>query len=489
MWDRSDLFHHLSNFPKNHRKNDKMNRLRIIISATGRSSGKTTVSIGLCATIRKQGLKVAPFKKGPDYIDPMWLTQAAEIQCRNLDFFMMGEQRLLKAFQRASQSVDLSLIEGNMGFYDGLDIEGKDSTSYLAKLLKTPVILVIDASRMTRGIAPLLLGYQQFEPDNLISGVILNKVASPRHEEKLKTAITQYCDIQVLGALPRLDEIEIRERHLGLMPIKEDFRLMPVIEEIAVAVKRYVDLDAILKLSESATRQAFPPLPELKQNEDYQAITTPSVRLGIARDSAFTFYYPENLVALQHAGAELIPFNTLTDSRLPEVDGLYFGGGFPEMFLEKLAENKSLREEIRNAIEQGMPVYAECGGLMYLARSISYNGITKEMVGALPCNVRVFEKPQGHGYVTLRQRDKSNWFCFDGEIPGHEFHYSQIVNPENLDFAFNLTRGKGVDGKHDGIIYKNVLACYTHLHSIGVPQWASQFVAFVQRCKEGIAMY
>ncbi|MDI6736567.1 MAG: hydrogenobyrinic acid a,c-diamide synthase (glutamine-hydrolyzing) [bacterium] len=447
--------------------------MRITISASGRSSGKTTVSIGLCAALKEQGLKVAPFKKGPDYIDPMWLSAAAGAQCHNLDFFMMGEEKLIKIFQSASQNANLNLIEGNMGFYDGLDIEGKDSTSYLSKLLKAPAILVIDAGRMTRGIAPLILGYQQFEPDNLIRGVILNKVAGTRHEKKLKSAIAQYCGIEVLGVLPGLDEIEIKERHLGLMPIKEDFRLMPVIESIAVAVKKYVDLDAVLKLSASA-----PPLPELKQSNEYPA-SPPTVRLGIARDSAFTFYYPENLSALQQAGAELIPFNTLIDSCLPEVDGLYFGGGFPEMFLEKLAENKSLREGIRTAIEQGMPVYAECGGLMYLARSISYNGTTKEMVGVLPCDVRVYEKPQGHGYVTLQQTGKSDWFCFDGEIPGHEFHYSQIVNPGELDFAFNLTRGKGVDGKHDGIIYKNVIASYTHLHSVGVPQWASQFVAFI----------
>ncbi|MBU1152759.1 hydrogenobyrinic acid a,c-diamide synthase (glutamine-hydrolyzing) [bacterium] len=470
--------------------------MRIIISAPGRSSGKTTISIGLCAALKEQGLKVAPFKKGPDYIDPMWLTAAAKTQCHNLDFFMMGEEKLIEVFQLAGQDTDLSVIEGNMGFYDGLDREGKDSTSYLSKLLKAPAILVIDASRMTRGIAPLLLGYQQFEPDNLIKGVILNKVAGTRHEEKLKSAITQYCDVEVLGVLPGLDEIEIKERHLGLMPIKEDFRLMPIIESLANAVKRYVDLDAVLKLSASAVRQSSPFLPELEQNGIHPLtpasggyFSSPTVRLGIARDTAFTFYYPENLVALQQAGAELIPFNTLTDSRLPEVDGLYFGGGFPEMFIETLSENRILRQEIQTAIEQGMPVYAECGGLMYLAKSISYNGTTKEMVGALPCDVKVYEKPQGHGYVTLEQTGKSNWFCFDGEIPGHEFHYSQIINPQGLDFAFRVIRGKGIDGSHDGIIYKNVIAGYTHLHSVGVPQWASQFVAFIQRCVKKRKVY
>ncbi len=447
---------------------------RVIISATHRSSGKTTISIGLSAVLRQLGLKIQPFKKGPDYIDPMWLTAAAGRECHNLDFFLMGEEKLTAAFQQASQKADLSIIEGNMGFYDGLDIQGKDSTSYLARVLKTPTILVIDASRMTRGIVPLILGYQQFEPDNLISSIILNKVASSRHEAKLKDAISYYCPIKVLGALPGLKEIEIKERHLGLIPIKEELKLMPVIDSIANVIKNYVDLDSVLNLAKSASD-----LPTLKEGKS--ELPSPTIRLGVAKDQAFTFYYKENLDALRMAGAELIPFNTLTDNHLPQIDGLYFGGGFPEIFMENLAANKTLRQDIRAVIEQGMPVYAECGGLMYLARSISYHGITKEMVGAIPCDITVSEKPQGHGYVILQQTGKSKWFDFDGEIKGHEFHYSQIVNPGKLDFAYKVIRGKGIDGNHDGIIYKNVIASYTHLHSIGVPQWTTQIVEFVKK--------
>jgi len=376
---------------------------RIIISATHRSSGKTTIGIGLCVAFRKRGLKIQPFKKGPDYIDPMWLTASAKQSCRNLDFFLMGKEKLTTAFQQASQEVDLSIIEGNMGFYDSLDIDGKDSTSYLAKILKTPAILVIDASRMTRGIAPLILGYQHFEPDNLISGIILNKVASLRHEAKLKSAIKHYCGVEVLGAVPKLKEIEIKERHLGLIPIKEEVKLIPVIEAITNAIEKYVDLDRVINLAKSA-----PLLPELKKEKSQ--VPSPTIRLGIPKDRVFTFYYQENLDALRTAGAEIISFNTLTDTHLPKVDGLYFGGGFPEIFMENLSANKPLREEIRLSIEKGMPVYAECGGLMYLSRSISYNGITKEMVGAIPCDINVFEKPQGHGYVILQPTNKSSWF-------------------------------------------------------------------------------
>ncbi|MEW6618199.1 MAG: cobyrinate a,c-diamide synthase [bacterium] len=449
---------------------------RIIISAAHRSSGKTTICIGLCAALRKRGLIIQPFKKGPDYIDPMWLTAAAGKECLNLDFFMMGEKKICEAFQQASQDTDLSLIEGNMGFYDGLDIDGKDSTSYLSKILKTPVLLVIDASRMTYGVAPLVFGYQHFDPDNLISGIILNNVASTRHEVKLKEAIYKHSDLEILGAIPRLSEIEIKERHLGLIPIKEELNLISVIESIAAVIQNYVDLDKVISLSKDAFS-----LPTLKKQE-YQ-IPSPVVKIGIARDPVFTFYYKDNLDALARAGAELVPFNTLTDDKLPQVDGLYFGGGFPEIFIESLSKNKSLLTDIRTSIEQGIPVYAECGGLMYLARNISYQGITKEMVGAIPCDICVYEKPQGHGYVILQTTTKNQWFNFDGKIRGHEFHYSQITNPAQLDFGYNVIRGKGVNGRHDGIIYKNVIASYTHFHSLGVPHWAQQFVSFVERGK------
>lgn len=448
--------------------------MRVIISATHRSSGKTTITIGLCAALSQKGLVVQPFKKGPDYIDPSWLTHATGKDCHNLDTFMMGEEKTIEVFQSASCDADLSIIEGNKGFYDGLDLDGRDSTCHLAHLLTTPVILIVDVRGMTRGIAPLLLGYQQFEPNNMIQGVILNMVASLRHEEKLRTAIEYHCGLEVVGALPALKEISIVERHLGLIPIKEDAELMPVIESICQTVSNFVDLNKVINIAKSA-----PPLPEFKKQKI--VFPSPTIRIGVAMDRVFTFYYPENLDSLRMNGAEIVFFNTLEDNKLPPVDALYLGGGFPEIFLPHLSENKPLLKDIYTAIENGMPAYAECGGLMYLARNISYKGITRKMVGILPVDIEVFDKPQGHGYVILKQTGNAPWSGFNEEGRGHEFHYSRVLNPEGLSFAYNVIRGKGVNREHDGIIYKNVIASYTHLHSVGVPQWAPQFVNFIKQ--------
>ncbi len=418
---------------------------------------------------------VQPFKKGPDYIDPMWLSYAAGRDCHNLDILIMGENGTFDAFQSAASNADLSIIEGNKGFYDGLDMDGMDSTCHLASLLKSPVILIVDARGMTRGIAPLLLGYKQFEPDNMIHGVILNMVASSRHEEKLRAAIEHYCGLEVVGVLPAVKDMKIEQRHLGLITIKENNQLVPTIDSITKVVKNCVNLERVIDIAGDA-----PVLPEIKTGKTFLPFLSPSIRLGVAMDQVFTFYYPENLDALCRAGASIIPFNTLTDERLPVVDGLYFGGGFPEMFLEGLSQNKSLLEDIRAAIKRGMPVYAECGGLMYLSQGIYYKGMIRKMVGAIPCDIEVFDRPQGHGYVVMKQTGDAPWSAFDGEGRGHEFHYSHICNPQGLTFAYNIVRGKGVDGEYDGIVYKNILASYVHLHSVGAPKWAPRFVDFIR---------
>lgn len=454
-------------------KNHKESRPRILISAPHRSSGKSTLSIGLSAAFVASGVTVQPFKKGPDYIDPMWLTVASGRECRNLDFFMMGEENIRRTFAAAGRNADLSLIEGNMGFYDGLDLEGSDSTAALSRLLQTPSILVVNTRRMTRGIAPLVLGHQHFEPETPVVGVILNRVRGTRHEKKLREALARYSDIEVVGAIPDKKDLFIEERHLGLTPIKEDQSLPPVIEHIAGAVKAHVDLERILDIARSA--------PGIKR-EDTASVSfpEPDVRIGIAVDPAFTFYYPENLSALRRAGAELVSFNTLQDPSLPEVDALYLGGGFPEVFMEGLEKNASLRREIREAVEAGIPVYAECGGLMYLTRSISYQGRKRSMVGALPCDVEMHKRPMGHGYVILKTTGKTPWLTRRDAVHAHEFHHSKVVNLGKVDFAYRMVRGQGVDGEHDGILYKNVLASYAHLHAAGDPRWASEFIAFVR---------
>ena len=446
----------------------------MIISAPHRSSGKTTLSIGLSAALARSGLTVQTFKKGPDFIDPMWLSAASGRDCRNLDQFMMGEQKIRESFQRGAAGADLSLIEGNMGLYDSIDVEGKGSTSDLARLLSAPVILIINTRNMTRSVAPLIQGFTTFEPDINIAGVILNKVSGPRHESKLRAVIERYCDVEVLGAIRRRPEIGIIMRHLGLQPAKEDMEADDVIQAAAGIIAGAVDLGRIKEIAAAA-----PELPELDARPP--GIPAPSVRLGVAQDRSFTFYYPENLEALRAAGAELVPFSPLSDAGLPDVSGLYIGGGFPEIFMKELEANRPLRAEIRAAVEAGMPVYAECGGLMYLSRRMTWKGETREMAGALPGDVLMHEKPRGHGYIELRASGAGGWFKPGLVLRGHEFHYSEVVNLGPVEYAYDMLRGTGLDKEHDGIVYRNVLASYAHLHALGSSGWAEGFVEFVRK--------
>jgi cobyrinic acid a,c-diamide synthase len=300
---------------------------RLLISAAHKSSGKTTVSLGLCAALAQRGLQVQPFKKGPDYIDPMWLSLAAGRACHNLDFYCMSHEETINSIGHYSTDADISLIEGNKGLYDGLDLDGSNSNAALATLTQTPVILVLDARGMTRGIAPLILGYQAFDPAVRIAGVILNQLGGSRHEAKLRSVIEHYTDVTVIGGVHRNKSMEIIERHLGLIPSNEDSNAINKIREISNLISHQVDLDRLL-----ATAVAEP--------LSFTAIQpgTPShktaVKIGIARDAAFGFYYPDDLEALTRAGAELVPFNTLTDARLPDIDGLFIGGGFPESHMQ-----------------------------------------------------------------------------------------------------------------------------------------------------------
>ncbi len=453
----------------------------LFVSAAHKSSGKTTASIGLCRALQARGLVVQPFKKGPDYIDPMWLAQATGRSCYNLDFYTMGAEEIDECFRTRMRGAEIGLVEGNKGLFDGLDLDGSNSNAALAQQLDAPVILVIDARGMTRGIAPLILGYQAFEPEVRIAGVILNQLGGSRHESKLRAVIQHYTDIPVLGALHHHPDLEIVERHLGLTPSNEAARVDRRIQSIGHTVAEHVDLDALLNIAETA-----PDLAPILPGPSRTALR-PDVRIGIARDTAFGFYYPGDLEAMVAAGAELIPFNALKDQRLPPVDGLFIGGGFPETQMDALEENTALRVAIRAAIEADLPVYAECGGLMYLARKITWKGKTREMVGALPADVVMHERPQGRGYVRLRETARAPWprgaHVVD-EIKAHEFHYSAIENlDQDIDFAYEVLRGAGLDGRHDGLVYRNVLASYTHLRDVKGNHWVSRFVAHVRACK------
>lgn len=454
---------------------------RLLVSAAHKSSGKTTLCTGLVAALAERGRAVQTFKKGPDYIDPMWLSLAAGRSCFNLDPYLMEPEALARCVVQALPGADLALVEGNKGLYDGLALDGSNSNAALAKTLGLPVLLVIDARGMTRGIAPLLLGYQAFDRDVRIGGVLLNRVGGSRHESKLRAVIEHYTDLPVLGAVAEQAALTMPERHLGLMPCAEVDDAAAWVRQVGRCIAQHVDLDRVQALAASAGNlpaglpawlpAAQPPVTGL--------------RIGIARDRAFGFYYADDLAALQAAGAELVPIDTLHDTRLPPIDGLFVGGGFPETCLAGLEANAALRHALRQAIEGGLPTYAECGGLMLLARSIRWHGRTAQMVGVIPADVVVNERPVGRGYVHLQETGASPWSAGEGTLlRGHEFHHSSLVDlAPGLRFAYRVQRGHGIDGHHDGLCLHNLLASYTHLRTGAGSSWAPRFVDFVQRCR------
>jgi cobyrinic acid a,c-diamide synthase len=453
----------------------------LLISSPQGHSGKTTITIGLCDILRRRGLTVQPFKKGPDYIDPSWLALAACRPCHNLDLFLMPRGEVVRSFQHASVAADIGVVEGAMGLYDGMNGDGFGTTADLARLIAAPILLVVNSARMTGSIAAMVSGYQHFERDVNIAGVILNNVAGPRHERKLRDAVERHCGIPVVGSVPRNENFRISERHLGLVPSPEHSEAAECVERIGRMLEPHLDMEEIVRIAWSGEG----PHPCLRQGADRPAFreeksvvrgTAQAPKIGVIRDAAFNFYYPENLEALRLAGAELVFINSLRD-RLPEIDGLYIGGGFPEFFLDPLEENRAFREEIRQAIEKGMPTYCECAGLMYLCREIRWKGRRYEMVGIIPAEVEMLERPQGHGYVIAQVAHSNPFFPAGAELRGHEFHHSRLILSGNVEFAYRLKRGHGIEGGKDGVVYKNLLGAYTHLHALGSPQWASAFVS------------
>jgi cobyrinic acid a,c-diamide synthase len=454
----------------------------LYISAVHRSSGKTTVSIGLCRELCRLGASVQPFKKGPDYIDPLWLSRAAGRDCLNLDFHTMDAEEIAAGFSRALAGAEVGLIEGNVGLFDSVDAQGATSNAALAKLLGAPVLLVVDVQGMSRGIAPLLLGYLSFDPELNIAGIVANKVGGSRHETNLRRVIEHYTDLPFLGAMQRTAEIRISERHLGLIPSNEAEQADAAIERIRSRVAEQVDVPRVLEIARSApVPPCFPgrqvPAPRGRER----------ARIGVARDEAFGFYYPDDLAALERAGAELVSFSPIRDLELPDVDGLFIGGGFPEFRLRELANNLSMREAVRDFVESGRAVYAECGGLMYLCRELRWGKERGAMCGVLNADVAIYERPQGRGYVRLRETEAFPWPGSPDrsrEIRAHEFHHSAILNPDSAwTFGYDVVRGTGIDGRHDGIIYKNLVAAYSHLRDVGGNGWTSRFVDQVHACR------
>jgi cobyrinic acid a,c-diamide synthase len=452
------------------------------ISAAHKSSGKTTVSIGLCRELQRLGVCVQPFKKGPDYIDPLWLGRAAGRDCFNLDFHTMDRDEIAAGFSHFLAGAEVGLIEGNVGLFDAVDLQGNNSNAALAKLLNAPVVLVVDVQGMSRGIAPLLLGYQSFDPELNIAGIVVNKVGGSRHENNLRRAIEHYTDVPMLGALHRTAEIRINERHLGLIPSNEVEESDATIERIRALVAEQVDVPRVLEIARST-----PASPSLSCRPEPVPAGREKVRIAIARDEAFGFYYPDDLAALERAGAELVSFSPVRDSILPDADGLFIGGGFPEFHLRELADNRSMRAAVCDFVESGRAVYAECGGLMYLCRELRWGQQRGAMCGVLNADVAMYERPQGRGYVRLQETEAFPWPGAQQrsrQIRAHEFHHSAILNPDpRWTFGYTMERGRGVDGRHDGILYKNLVACYSHLRAVGENPWASRFVEQVRSCR------
>jgi cobyrinic acid a,c-diamide synthase len=447
----------------------KLSIPRVVVAGLKGGSGKTTLSIGLIGALRRRGLKVAAFKKGPDYIDAGWLASASGAPCYNLDPYLMGKENIPTSFAAHAAGSDCAVVEGNRGLFDGMDAAGSMATSAVARQLKAPVILIVDCTKATRSIAAILKGVEGFERGLRLGGFVLNHVAGKRHERVIRESIEKYLKTPVLGAIPRLREMKMPERHMGLTPQQEHPEVEDAIEWAAGVVEGHVDIDAVL----AAARKA--PSLEVETGPPGTRRARKRPRVGVIVDSAFQFYYPENFDALEERGAELVRISALTDKSLPALDALYIGGGFPETHAIALSENRSFRRSLKQAAEGGLPIYAECGGLIYLGRRLRLEGKSHPMAGVLPISFELKRRPQAHGYTAL-EVTKANPFLKRGlEIRGHEFHYSKVTDVQTgggVSFAFRMLRGEGISEGMDGLQYKNVLATYTHLHALGFPEWA-----------------
>ncbi len=524
---------------------------RIIIAALRGGSGKTILSIGIIAALSRRGKTVAAFKKGPDYIDAGWLALAAGRPCYNLDSFLLSQSDNLQSFLTHSIDSDISVIEGNRGLYDGIDLEGSTSTAELAKLIRCPVVLCVDCTKITRTMAAVVAGCSQFDSDVMINGVILNRVANSRHEKKLRDSIEHYCSMPVIGAVPKLSEQHFPERHLGLVPTPEHDWANSSIEAITRIAEQHIDFDALMTIAANAPeletggrkeksevgmrKSEFEIEAAASENRDAEnddlkqtvsirdpesiiqnpassiqhpassiehpassiehrassiehpassiqhpasSIEKPKVRVGIIRDSAFQFYYPENIDALAKQGAEIVYVSPLKDPALPDLDALYIGGGFPETHAEQLSLNKKFNSQLKSLAENGFPIYAECGGLMYLGEQLVLDNRSYPMVGILPVTFDFYKRPQGHGYTIVEVAVENPYYEVGTEIRGHEFHYSRVSqwDGNRSQLVFRMKRGAGIESDRDGILYKNVLATYTHIHALGTPGWAPALV-------------
>ncbi len=428
--------------------------MRVIVAGVTSGVGKTSIAIGVMHGLRKRGYKVQGFKVGPDYIDPSYHRIITDREPRNLDAWLMGNNGVIESFMNASKDADVSIIEGVMGLFDG--ISGKNdmaSTAHIARLLKAPIILVLDASKVARSIAAIAYGFIKFDPRLDIAGVIINNIATQKHAKYCLDALRSI-NIQVLGVVKR-SNIKLDERHLGLIPTDEDRDSRGKAKKVAENIADQLKIERILEIASNA--------PALSYNVSNKKKGRVKAKIGLALDNSFNFYYADNIERLKRNGAIVIPFSPIHD-KLPEVDGLYIGGGFPEILAEELASNNSMMRAIKDAAYSKMPIYAECGGLMYLAKSITdFNSKKHKMVGLLDLET-VMSKRLTLNYTYANTINDSIILVKDNRIKGHEFHHSIVEDIKEDRFAYRLKRGKGIDGNRDGIIVNNTLAAYMHIY-------------------------
>ncbi len=466
---------------------------RLVISGLAGGSGKTLFSLGLARALAQQGLAVQPCKKGPDYIDAAWLALAAGRPAANLDPYFLPPEALRAQFAKVCRPLSglagdnaLALIEGNRGLYDGLDVSGSCSTAQVARTLEAPVILVLNCAKMTRTAAALVQGVAAFEPDLRLAGVIINNTGSDRHAANVRNALETHAAVPVLGALPRLRDNPLPERHMGLTLNRHNPAQEAALQLLAERVARHVDLDALLHIARDV-----PELDAAPATPFSPVITASAPRIGVIRDDALWFYYQENLDALRDAGAELLEISLLDPAPWPELDGLYMGGGFPELYAREIATSPHLAD-IRRISEANRPVYAECGGFMTLCRELVVGGEHYPMAGLLRARTEFFERPVGLGYVQATTLRHNPFHPRGGVWRGHEFHYSRCTWEDDApDLVLGLKPGTGM-GKAasphtgaDGLCVRNTFAAYTHLYAPAVPHWAPNFVRLARECSAG----
>jgi len=450
----------------------------LMVAGLAGGSGKSIVSVGLTAAFAALGKKVVPFKKGPDYIDAGWLKMAAKHNCYNLDQYFMDNDAIHSSFQKRCYGSDLIIVEGNRGLYDGVNAQGGFSTAELAITLDIPILLVVDCTKTTRTIAALVLGCMHLDERVDIRGVILNQIATTRQMNVITEAVETYTGIPVLGIVPRLKQDIFPMRHLGVVPYQEYQGSEDAIEFLSKLIRKNIDLTRVESIMKSV--ELWP------QQSAVEGPIAKKVKIGVFQDSAFQFYYSENLEALEALGAELISINALTQKSLPEIDGLYIGGGFPETSARQLAANDVFRKSVKEAVEQGLPVYAECGGLIYLGQSILIDDVEYELTGVFPIRFGMSKKPQAHGYSIMEVEKDTPFYKKGTQIKGHEFRYSKVLSytGNSSDLKLKMKRGTGFLQGHDGLCRKNTLAMYTHIHAEGTPEWAPAFVELCLRAKK-----